>query len=219
MIRRVYERACLAKGQHKIIVATDDPRIEGEVRGWGGEVVLTSIHHLTGTERVAEAITLLEEEYDIVVNVQGDEPFLNPHDIDQLINAFYERNQVDIATLACTIKEENDYHSPSVVKVVARQDNMALYFSRAPVPFSFKSSEKVPAFRHIGIYAFRNEVLKKVVNLKPSHLEITESLEQLRWLENGYSIFICHTDEPGPAIDTPDDVERALLYMHQHPMQ
>ncbi|MCB0806309.1 MAG: 3-deoxy-manno-octulosonate cytidylyltransferase [Bacteroidales bacterium] len=213
MIRRVYEQAQKSKWLDDVVVATDDKRIASDVEAFGGQVMMTSSNHNSGTDRCAEVIQKFEkngEIYDLAVNIQGDEPMIDPEQIDLLIKSFDAPN-IQIATLARKIESEDELTSPNVVKVVFSEQNQALYFSRHPIPYQ----KTVPLsqwltgfgyFKHIGLYAYRTHILKKIAQLQPGKIEQAESLEQLRWLENGYSIHIKITDRESFAIDTPDDL-------------
>lgn len=213
MIRRVYEQAQKAISLSEIYVATDDARIEKEVLDFGGNVKMTSPDHQSGTDRCAEVLELLEKAgktFDIVVNIQGDEPVINPAQIDIVIESF-EDASVEISTLAKKIKTENELFNSNVIKVVKNQLNNAIYFSRNPIPFQQNKAQSTwiegfEYFKHIGIYAFRSGILKSITHLKRSSLEVAESLEQLRWLEYGYNIRIEETGFESIAVDTPDDL-------------
>lgn len=204
MVQRVYERAILVEAFSKLIVATDHEEIYAEVQSFGGEVVMTSAHHLNGTERCAEVVESLKESYDVVVNVQGDEPFFQVESIGELLACFKE-DAVEIASLAKGITNLEDVANPSVVKVVFDEDKKALYFSRVAIPFHQEPKNEA-YFKHIGIYAFKTETLKKIVKLKATKLEQIEKLEQLRWLENGYKITLGFTEHDSNSVDTPEDL-------------
>ena len=204
MIQRVYERALLVNAFSKVIVATDHEAIYAAVQAFGGEVVMTSAHHLNGTERCAEVIDGLKESYDIVVNIQGDEPFFEVDSIENLLSCFKD-DAAEIASLAKRISNAADIINPTVVKVVFDEENSALYFSRAPIPFH-RETKNAYYFKHIGIYAFKADVLKKIVQLKTTRLEELEKLEQLRWLENGYKISLGFTAHDSNSVDTPEDL-------------
>lgn len=214
MIRRVYEQANKSNLLDKLIVATDDELIFNEVKSFGGEVMMTSFKHKNGTERCAEVADELPENYDIVINIQGDEPFFEPEAI-ELIAECFEDEKTDIATLIKQIEDIHDLENPTVVKAVVAKNKKALYFSRLPIPFYRNDStdiriKKHVYYKHIGIYAYRANVLKEIVKLKESSLEKAESLEQLRWLENGYQISTNITTHDSNSVDTPEDL-RALL--------
>jgi 3-deoxy-manno-octulosonate cytidylyltransferase (CMP-KDO synthetase) len=215
MIMRVYEQASKCESLNRVIVATDDDRIYNHVRDCGGEVMMTSGNHVSGTSRIGEVTDQLsasapENPFDVLVNIQGDEPFIDPSQIDLVVSLF--RNQdVQIGTLIRKISDNEDVSNPNVVKVVVDQSRKALYFSRSPIPFlrgvpreSWFSSHEY--YRHIGLYAFRSEVLKAIVRLPASTCEIAESLEQLRWLHHGYSIHTAVTEIETIGIDAPEDL-------------
>ncbi len=215
MIHRVYEQASKAEKLSAVIVATDDERIINEVESFGGRAVMTSEKHGSGTERCAEVVERLENsgsQFDVVINIQGDEPFLDPSQIDLLADMF-SNDHVEIATLIRKISDTADLENPNVVKVVTGNDNQALYFSRSAIPF-FRGlpkedwTDKHTYFSHVGIYAYRTPVLKKIVTLPQGKLEKCESLEQLRWLENGLSIHVQQTDMESFAVDTPEDLSK-----------
>ena len=210
MIQRVHEQVSKSASIHKMIVATDDERILTHVKSFGGEVMMTSPSHQSGTDRCGEVLEKMKEAYDIVINVQGDEPFINPAQIDALAACFSDRN-VSIATQAKRIKDSAELFNPNVVKVISDRNADAFYFSRQALPFIRGKEEKdwLPEFtffKHIGIYAFRTEVLPLLTKLAPSALEKAESLEQLRWLENGYKIRVNETEFENISIDTPEDL-------------
>lgn len=211
MIQRVYEQAYKSL-LCKTIVATDDERIFNHVKSFGGEVLMTSVNHHSGTDRCAEVLEKINEEYDVVVNIQGDEPFINPDDINSVF-ALFSDSETDIATLYKKITDVEDIVNPNVVKVVMATSGKALLFSRSTIPFSRTISINEAAYegiykRHIGLYAYRTEVLRKISLLESSMLERMESLEQLRWLENGFAIYAVEIFSDSYAIDTPADKEK-----------
>jgi|TARA_B100000795_G_C22806541_1_gene445283 3-deoxy-manno-octulosonate cytidylyltransferase (CMP-KDO synthetase) len=214
MVQHVYDKAIESKVFDKVIVATDDARIEKVVKDFGGTVMITSSAHQSGTDRCGEVINSLTDSFDIVVNIQGDEPFIHIEQLEQLVMLFNNPN-TDIATLKKQLYNIQDVHNPNVVKVVAALDKRALYFSRNPVPF-VRGTEKEKwlvkhhYYKHLGLYGYRVNVLRKLVELPTSSLENCESLEQLRWLQNGFSIFIDETEHESIGIDTPEDLERLL---------
>jgi len=207
MIQRVYLQAQKVPAFSKIIVATDDERIYEHVQSFGGDVVLTAATHQSGTDRIGEVIAQLNTASDIVVNIQGDEPFIQPEQLTLLLSAF-ENPETEIATLIKHINDEVDLVNPNIVKVVFTINNSALYFSRSVIPFDRNSTSHY--FKHIGIYAYKTEVLKQLIKLNPSALEQSESLEQLRWLENGFSIKVVQTNMDTIGIDSPDDLHKIL---------
>jgi len=214
MIQWVFEKASTVFDQ--LVVATDDQRIKEAVESFGGNVLMTSAEHTTGTERCAEALELFQENHSQkithVVNIQGDEPLLKTDHLDALKSCFHDQD-TQIATLIQPLNQSDDLSNPHIVKVVVDKSFRALYFSRSPIPFVRESSpEEHPRahsfFTHIGLYAFRSEVLTQLVQLPVSSLERAESLEQLRWLENGYFIQTRITDQPSLGVDTPEDLEK-----------
>lgn len=213
MIQRVYEQAKKATKLTDVIVATDDERIFNHVREFDGNVVMTSTDHQTGTDRCAEVLSTLKD-VDVVVNVQGDEPFIDPDQIDE-VAALFEATGTQIGSLVKRIEDEEDLFSDTVVKVVRSKTNQAIYFSRAAIPFVKGTEQKdwmkhVSYFKHIGIYGYRASVLKSLSKLPQTPLEITEGLEQLRWMENGFDIHLAETEHESNSIDTPEDLDRIL---------
>jgi 3-deoxy-manno-octulosonate cytidylyltransferase (CMP-KDO synthetase) len=217
MIQRVYEQA--SKSMDEVWVATDDQRIFEAVQGFGGHVVMTSYLHRSGTDRCAEALLkiseLREKKFDVVINIQGDEPFMQPDQIELIMNGFKEDPATEIATLIQPILKNEEIFKPDMVKVVLDKQANAIYFSRSPIPHQFgvdesKWIENYTFYGHIGLYAYRSDILQKLSTLKESQLEKSESLEQLRWLENGFHIKtqITHYDSFG--IDTPEDLQKVL---------
>ncbi len=211
MIQRVYEQAMKAKSLSKVIVATDDERIFNHVKSFKGEVLMTSDVHQSGTDRCAEVINQLSSQaFDAVVNIQGDEPFINPIQINSVVEVL-KKEQFMIATLVKRIYTEGVIHNSNIVKAVFSSEGKALYFSRSPIPYlrNIPTDEwlsKGEFYKHIGLYAYKSSVLKEIALLPPSRLEQLESLEQLRWLENGYAIGIAETDLETIGIDTPEDL-------------
>lgn len=211
MIQRVYEQARKAKLLSELVIATDDKRIFDHVKSFSGNVIMTGTHHQNGTERCAEALTLNEGAFDGIINIQGDEPFIQPQQIDLVAGCLIEEN-TEIATLVKSIDNLDEYQKASVVKVIVDKNFKALYFSRSPVPY-VRPGVKENAikhhilFKHIGIYGFKTNILQEIVRLPKSNLEEMESLEQLRWLENGYKIFVKETGFKSIAIDTPEDYQ------------
>jgi 3-deoxy-manno-octulosonate cytidylyltransferase (CMP-KDO synthetase) len=213
MIQRVYEQA--SKVLADVYVATDDQRIFDTVLAFGGKAIMTSDQHKSGTDRCYEAFTKLEEWFDVVINVQGDEPFIQPEQIIELQKCFDEP-ETQIATLAKKITEKDGIqflNNPNNPKLVINSRNEAMYFSRSVIPFIRGSETKDWISRHnylkhVGIYAYRADILHDLTVLEQSPLEIAESLEQLRWLENGYRIMVGFTDVETVGIDTPEDLEK-----------
>ncbi len=218
MIQRVYEQ--VKKCVDKVFVATDDERICNAVTSFGGNVVMTSANHKSGTDRCAEAYNAIGGGEDVVINIQGDEPFIAPSQIEAIMECFTD-NSVQIATLVKPFTENDGIDAlmnPNSPKVVLGVDNQALYFSRSVIPFvrgvDMNDWLKSRTFyKHIGMYAYRAEVLLEITKLPQSELEKTESLEQLRWLENGYKIKAGVTTQETIGIDTPDDMQKALEFM------
>lgn len=212
MIQRVYEGAKKSKFLSEIVVATDDQRIVDEVLRFGGKVVLTAENHSSGTDRCGEVIEKYKD-IDVVINIQGDEPLVDARQLDQLLTCFSEPS-VQIATLGISAVSLADLNNPNRIKIVVNKENKALYFSRSAIPNYANSPEKplenYPFLRHIGLYAYRTETLKELVNLEKTALEKIESLEQLRWLYHGYAIHIAYTDIETPNIDSPEDLAAVL---------
>ncbi len=217
LIQHVYEQASRARLVNSVIVATDDQRIYDAVAGFGGSVVMTSAGHESGTDRIAEAAENIDCDY--IINVQGDEPFIEPQMIDDVVNLLYNDERVAIGTLVKRVTEADDVRSPHVVKVVMDEEGFALYFSRAPIPYhrdmwkdlesiQFEGQDPV-VFKHIGIYGFRRESLRKFSSLKKSRLEEIEKLEQLRALNAGMKIKVHETEFETFGIDTIDDLRKA----------
>jgi 3-deoxy-manno-octulosonate cytidylyltransferase (CMP-KDO synthetase) len=207
MIEHVYRRAADARGVARVIVATDDQRIADAVRAFGGTVQMTSADHRTGTDRLAEIAATLT--CDIVVNVQGDLPLLDPGAIETAIAPLLADETLQISTLCTPIRDQVDYQNPNVVKVVRNKLGDALYFSRAPIPFTRDVGPGFSrAFKHIGLYAYRRSFVGTFAALPPTPLEIAESLEQLRALEHGYRIHAALTHIESIEVDTPEDLER-----------
>jgi 3-deoxy-manno-octulosonate cytidylyltransferase (CMP-KDO synthetase) len=202
LIQRVYERAARSERADSVYVATDDDRIAAHVEQFGGRVVRPEGVFATGTDRIAASLALFDASYEFVVNVQGDEPLIDVRSIDAVIAALEDGAQM--ATLACPIESDDEYMSRDVVKVVTDLENNALYFSRAPIPYG----SRVIARRHIGLYGYESRVLRALSEAEPSPLEVAESLEQLRALQNGFKIKVLHTDKPHLGVDRPEDVLR-----------
>jgi 3-deoxy-manno-octulosonate cytidylyltransferase (CMP-KDO synthetase) len=208
MIQHVVERARRARTLEKVIVATDDERVLRAVAAFGGEAVMTRRDHQSGTERLAEVASRIDAP--IFVNVQGDEPLVEPEAIDLAVETLDADDSVSIATLATPILDAEPLGDPNVVKVVMDFDSNGLYFSRAPIPWLRDTSpaETPRYFKHLGIYVFRREALLEFPTLPPGELERIEQLEQLRWLENGYRIRVAITDYDSVAVDVPEDAAR-----------
>jgi 3-deoxy-manno-octulosonate cytidylyltransferase (CMP-KDO synthetase) len=212
MIQRVYEQCQKTTALQKVIVATDDQRIYKHVKSWGGNVEMTSTNHQSGTDRCYEVLSRQKENFDVVVNIQGDEPFIEPSQIEKVTESFTHK-ETQISSLAKIITKSEELFNPNSVKVVIGDQRQALYFSRSVIPFirgenNEKFLEKHEFYKHLGIYAYRSSILKEICQLKPSVLEKAESLEQLRWLSAGYRISIQITNIEGVAIDTPEDLSK-----------
>ena len=212
MIQHVYNQVKQAKYIEKVIVATDDERILKHVHSFGGEVMMTSKNHQSGTDRCAEVAKHFENEFDMVINIQGDEPFIQPDQIDNLAELM-TNNDFQIGTLAKLLTSTIDLFNPNIVKVIFAH-HKAIYFSRHPIPYirDFENENWIYQYnfhKHIGMYAYRMKTLLKLTALMTSKLEFAESLEQLRWLENGYSIGIKTTKLETFGIDTPEDLKKA----------
>ena len=219
MIQRVYEQA--QKALELVYVATDDKRIFDTVLGFGGKAVMTSADHLSGTDRCAEAVTRINAEtemgIDVVINIQGDEPFIKPEQITLLMKCFSD-SKVKIATLVRKVEPGEDVTNPNQPKVILNKEGDAIYFSRAAIPYIRDSemvdwSKKHVFYKHPGLYAYRTKTLKQLTLLARSPLEIAESLEQNRWIENGFHIRTAVTTWASIGIDTPDDLQKAKLLL------
>ena len=222
MIQRVYEQ--VAGVLDDVCVATDDERIEKAVEAFGGKVVMTSVHHKSGTDRCYEAYCKAGKGYDVVVNIQGDEPFIQRSQL-EAVKACFDDEATQIATLVKPFRPEDGFDALENVnspKVVVNRQMQALYFSRSIIPFQRSRDRKDwlanhVYYKHIGLYAYRASVLKEITALPQSPLELAESLEQLRWLENGYTVKVGISDVETIGIDTPQDLERAEAFLNQHP--
>ncbi len=216
MIHRVFENC--KKTLNEVVVATDNNLIEEEVKQFGGNVIMTSENHKSGTDRCAEALEKYEKTtgkiFDIVINIQGDEPYIHKEYLTKLITCF-DDIETEIATLIKKINSNKDIFDPNKPKVIIDKQNYAVYFSRSPIPYlrGIKKEDwhlKHTFYQHIGIYAYRSKILKKITKLPISGLEIAESLEQNRWLENGFKIKTDITDKESISIDTPDDLKQLI---------
>lgn len=218
VIQRVYEQ--VAGMLDDAYVATDDERIEAVVKAFGGKVVMTSVHHKSGTDRCYEAYTKIGAGFDVVVNIQGDEPFIQPSQL-RAVKACFDDPSTQIATLVKPFSANDDFailENVNSPKVVVNKNMNALYFSRSIIPYQRNADKKDwlknhVYYKHIGLYAYRTEVLKEITSLAQSSLELAESLEQLRWLENGYTIKVGVTEVETIGIDTPQDLEQAEKYL------
>lgn len=219
MIHRVYEQSAQAKGLDKVVVATDDERIARHVRDFGGEVVMTGANHPSGTDRCMEALRDLGGSYQYVVNIQGDEPFIDPGQIDGLCDILRD-GTVEIATQVILVESEDLLFDPGEAKVILNPSWEAIYFSRSPIPYL----KDVPKhewhlrrayYRHVGMYAYRSDILERLTKLPVSSLEKAESLEQLRWIEAGYKVKCVTTKYDSHCIDTPEDIEKVLRMIRE----
>jgi 3-deoxy-manno-octulosonate cytidylyltransferase (CMP-KDO synthetase) len=208
MVQRVYEQAKLAQTVHRVLVATDDQRIVDAVQAFAGEARMTRSDHRTGTERIAEVAA--HEPGDIFVNVQGDEPLIDPVAIDTAVAALLEDPPAQIATVATPIRHVPDIMDPNVVKTVLDFDSNALYFSRAPIPWVRDTQKKIHVryWKHLGLYVFQRDALLEYPTLPQGELEKIEQLEQLRWLENGWKIRVAEVEHDAVSVDVPEDVTR-----------
>ncbi|MFN8700153.1 MAG: 3-deoxy-manno-octulosonate cytidylyltransferase [Flavobacteriales bacterium] len=214
MIMRVVSQANKCRLFSQVVVATDDARIYDHVTGFGAQAVMTSMGHPSGTDRCLEAVELTDPSAELVVNIQGDEPFVDPTQLETLIMAMHEQGS-EIGTLAIRISSAEVLSDFNKVKVVMDAHGRALYFSRFPIPFRKEVPQKQwlihgDYFKHLGLYAYRTAILRRICELPPSSLERSESLEQLRWLQAGYSIQVALTDIETPAVDTPEDLEKII---------
>ena len=221
MIARVVRQAQKSERLHRIVVATDDVRIQNHVLGLGIDCLMTAVDCQNGTERCAAAIAQLPETYDIVLNIQGDEPFIRPEQIDALADILLAQPDTDIATLLKKIDHSEDLLNPNIVKAVAATNGRALYFSRQAIPYLRGENpqnwlQAHTYYKHIGLYGYRTSVLQQLAQLAPTPLERAESLEQLRWLEQGYTIGTAVTPYETIGIDTPQDLARVLKNATDH---
>ncbi len=212
MIEWVYSQAKKSTKLDHVVVATDHEKIFDHMKTKGGEVLMTSKNHVSGTDRCAEALSLTNEKFDYVINIQGDEPFIDPRQIDLLASLL--EGKTELATLIKKIKKSAVLHNNNIVKVITNANQEAIYFSRSALPHLRNVApeewiSKHVYFMHIGMYGYRSDVLEAITKLSPSSLELAESLEQLRWIENGYKIKVAETDIESMGIDTPEDLERA----------
>ena len=213
MVQRVYEQAVKSKYLNKVVIATEDDAVVEHVRQFGGEVLITKANHASGTDRCFEALQLQSTNYDYVINIQGDEPFIDPRQIDELGELL--DGTVELATLIKKITTIDELFNLGEVKTVFNKDMQALYFSRQPIPYYRNAAEldwlqQQDYYKHIGIYAYRADILEKISKLPVSVLEKAESLEQLRWLENGLKIKLAFTEFESICIDTKEDLEKVL---------
>ncbi len=217
MLQRVYEQAAKSKLLSYLVVATDDERIAEHVKKFGGNVVITSAHHPSGTDRCWDALQQLNNNFTYVINIQGDEPFIEPDQIDELA-AILKDGSTELATQMIAVDNHDILFDKGEVKIVLNTNNEALYFSRMVIPFIKGVDEKhwhkhYTYYRHVGMYAYRRDVLEKITKLPVSTLETAESLEQLRWVQNGFTIKCVTTQFESHCIDTPEDVEKVMKLM------
>lgn len=211
MIQRVYEQTKKADKLSEVVVATDDERIFNAVLGFGGKAVMTSTNHKSGTDRCCEVVEKIGEGFDAVINIQGDEPYINPLQINQIAELISDKD-TPLASLCKPIRDYDELMSHNAVKVVFDKDGKAMYFSRYAIPFMRnENNDKIwlderTFYKHIGIYAYKTNVLKEVAALPQSGLELAESLEQLRWLENGYTVRMGVTEFESYSVDVPEDI-------------
>lgn len=205
MIQHVYERCLKAKLLTEVMVATDDKRIFDSVINFGGNAVMTSKAHKSGTDRIGEAVRKIR--CDIVVNIQGDEPMIDPGNIDKAIEPLITDIRLNISTLCFKITDKKEITNPNAVKAVSNKDGNALYFSRSVIPFN-RDNTKAEYFKHIGLYVYRKDYLMKLVKMKPSKLEMAEKLEQLRVLESGEKIRVIEIKRDSHSVDTPADLKK-----------
>ncbi len=213
MIQRVYEQSLKSTLINELVVATDDQRIFDHVKSFGGNVMMTSNSHTSGTDRCGEVVKTYVD-YDIIINIQGDEPLIRPEQLDELLIVF-KNSDVKLATLIKKMTSIEDILNPNRIKVVLDKNKNGVYFSRSPIPFIANTNKgewlnKADFWKHIGIYAWRSDVLSKLISLPKTELEQHESLEQLRWIYNGYKIATVETEIETPNIDAPEDLEKVL---------
>jgi 3-deoxy-manno-octulosonate cytidylyltransferase (CMP-KDO synthetase) len=222
MIQRVYESTYQAKILDRVLVATDDRRVEEAVKSFGGEVMMTSKDHMSGTDRLAEAARKIKA--DLIVNVQGDLPFIQPETITRAVGPLRRDRSIPMGTVCTPIDVEEEWRSPNIVKVVRDAKGFALYFSRAAIPYPRNdvaqsqdsgAEKKIWGYRHLGLYVYRRDFLLKLARLRPTRLEQAESLEQLRALVYGHPIFVADVNEQSVEVDTPEDLEKAEQYLRE----
>lgn len=205
MIQRVYEQVSKATEIEQVIVATDDQRVYDAVVAFGGQAMMTRPDHLTGTDRLAE-VAATHTEIDVIINVQGDEPLIDANVIDALAREFKEDSSLQMGTVGCPLLEE-EYNEPSAVKVIVNRLGNAMYFSRSLIPYP-RNAFVQPPLKHVGMYGYQRQFLLDYAKMEPTPAELTESLEQLRALENGYTIRVITTDQRFVGVDTPEDLDR-----------
>jgi len=216
MVQRVYEQAKKSSALSHVIVATDHAKIYDHVISFGGDACMTSENHGSGTDRCFEVLSRQPKKFDYLINVQGDEPFIAPGQIDRLASLL--DGQTELATLVKKIEDPEQLLNPNTVKVISNKNNEAIYFSRSTIPYLRNVPQEewlkhLIFFKHIGMYAYRADVLQAITRLPVSSLEKAESLEQLRWIENGFKIKVAETPVETISVDTPDDILKALAYL------
>lgn len=213
MIEWVYKRSLLSN-LDKVVVATDDERIEKVVKDFGGEVIMTSKTHETGTDRIAE-VAKFYKEYEVIINVQGDEPLIESSMINSLMEPFLKEPELQMATLKYKLSSMEDVNNTNIVKVITDKNDYGIYFSRNPIPFPRKLNEDI-YFKHIGVYAYKRDFVLEYAKMPQTPLEISESLEQLRVLENGYKIKVIETKHKVLGVDTPEDLVKVIHYITEN---
>lgn len=219
MIRHVYESVSKARGLSRVLVATDDTRIMRAVKEFGGDVVLTSKKHSSGTDRLAEAARGIKAQW--IINIQGDLPFVRPETIMRAVRPLLRDHRIFMGTVRTPIRREEEWLNPNVVKVVTDNQGFALYFSRAAIPYArnrqadLDEKETIWGYRHIGIYAYRRDFLLRFSRLRPVPVERIEGLEQLRALAHGYRIRVADAEEPSVEVDTPEDLKQAEVFLRK----
>jgi 3-deoxy-manno-octulosonate cytidylyltransferase (CMP-KDO synthetase) len=214
MVQWVYEAARECPLFAEVVVATDSEKIADCVRKFSGSVVMTRSDHLTGTDRVAE-VAARHEQMDVVVNVQGDQPFVTVEALEALVAPYLQGENPEMTTLGCPIDLDTDHANPNVVKVLCNRNHHALYFSRAPIPYLRNAATALPVLHHLGLYAFRQDFLANYAQLIPTPFEQCEGLEQLRVLEHGYAIRVCPISKPALEINTPEDLQQATILIQR----
>jgi 3-deoxy-manno-octulosonate cytidylyltransferase (CMP-KDO synthetase) len=224
MIQHVYESAAKARVLNRVVVATDDRRIMETVRGFGGEAMMTSKHHASGTDRLAEVARKIKTDW--VVNVQGDLPFIKTETITRAVRPMQRDRSISMGTVCTVIDDEDEWRNPNIVKVIKDAKGFAIYFSRAAIPYPrndvsrrrqgrSESKKKVWGYRHLGLYVYRRDFLLRFARLRPTLLEQTESLEQLRALEYGHRIYVADVEDRSVEVDTAEDLIKAENYLKQ----
>lgn len=217
MVQWVYEAAQQCPAFTKVLVATDSEKVANCVRHFGGEVEMTRSDHLTGSDRVAEVAQRYPDMV-AIANVQGDQPFVTPSMLTELVHPYLSGELPDMTTLACPLEHNAGYSDPNVVKVICDQKQQALYFSRSPIPY-YRNMGSAPVFHHLGLYAFRRDFLSGYAQLQPTPLEQCEALEQLRVLEHGYRIRVCQTPVAVMEVNTPEEFEKAQSLVMEHSLR